>query len=150
MPVEFHILLVEDSPSDVLIIRRALAEAGFTHRLSILGDGASAMACLDRLADPSTPADQVPDLVLLDLNLPGPDGGQLLLRIKTDTVLRTIPVVVLTTSGRDEDVWRSYHSGANTFVQKPADFQNYRELALTLRRYWEQLATRPPRRPPEE
>lgn len=149
MPAEFHLLLVEDSPSDVLIIRRALAEAGFSHRLTTLGDGASAMAYLDRLSDPSCPVHQVPDLVLLDLNLPGPDGGQVLLRIKGDPILRTIPVVVLTTSGRDEDVWRSYNAGANTYLQKPVDFEHYRDLAQILRNYWEQLATRPPRRPPE-
>ena len=70
-------------------------------------------------------------------------------RLKSDPMLRAIPVVVLTTSGRDEDVWRSYQAGANTFVQKPADFERYRELAATLRRYWEETATRPPHRPPE-
>ena len=148
MPAEFHILLVEDSPSDVLIIRRALGEAGFPHRLSILSDGESAMAHLDHLADPSCPAEQVPDLVLLDLNLPGPDGAQVLSRLKDDPILRPIPVVVLTTSGRDEDVWLSYQAGANTYVQKPADFEGYRGLTASLRNYWYQTAIRPPRRPP--
>jgi chemotaxis family two-component system response regulator Rcp1 len=150
MPAEFHILLVEDSPSDVLIIRRALGEIGFPHLLTTLSDGASAMDHLDRLSDPSCPSEVVPDLVLLDLNLPGPDGGQLLRRLKGDPILRVIPVVVLTTSGRDKDVWQSYQAGANTFVQKPASFEHYRELALTVRNYWEQLATRPPRRPPTD
>ncbi|RUL89352.1 response regulator [Tautonia sociabilis] len=148
MPHEFHILLIDDSPSDVLILRRALAELPIVLRLSTLADGVSAMVHLDRLSNPSTPADQVPDLVLLDLNLPGPDGAEILSRFKSDPLLRAVPVVVLTTSGRDIDVWRSYQAGANTFVQKPADFAGYRTLAETIGRYWERTATRPPRRPP--
>ena len=148
MSARFHILLVEDSPSDVLIIGRALREAGFDHLLTTLADGAAALDHLDQLSDPNCPADRVPDLVLLDLNLPGPDGGQVLARLKSDPILRAIPVVVLTTSGRDEDVWQSYQSGANTYVQKPADYGDYRDLVATFRRYWQQLATRPPRRPP--
>lgn len=148
MPAEFHILLVEDSAADVVIIGRALREAGFAHRLTVVDDGDDALAMADRLADPSCPAAEVPDLVLLDLNLPGPDGAQVLDRFKGDPLLRAIPVVVLTTSGRDVDVWRSYQGGANSYIQKPAEYPTYREFIATLRRYWQQTASRPPRRPP--
>ncbi|MEW4566660.1 response regulator [Tautonia sp. JC769] len=148
MSAEFHLLLVEDSPPDVLILRRALADAGFRHRMTVLSDGEEAMTYLDRLGDPSCPTDLIPDLVLLDLNLPGPSGSEILARLKTDPILRTIPVVVMTTSGRDEDVWQSYQAGANSFIQKPGDFQRFRELASSFRRYWEETAIRPPRRPP--
>lgn len=150
MSAEFHLLLIEDSPSDVLIFRRALSSTGFRHRLTVLSDGESAMDYFDRLSLPSRPIELVPDLVLLDLNLPGPDGSQILSRMKGDPLLRSIPVIVMTTSGRDEDVWRSYQAGANTFVQKPADFERFRELAESIRRYWEQTATRPPRHPPSD
>ncbi|WP_169979453.1 response regulator [Tautonia rosea] len=148
MSAEFHLLLVEDSSPDVLILRRALADVGFRHRLTVLSDGGSAMAYLDRLSVPSCSPDLIPDLVLLDLNLPGPSGSQILARLKSDPLLRAIPVVVMTTSSRDEDVWRSYQAGANTFIQKPGDFQRFRELAASFRRYWEETAIRPPRRPP--
>lgn len=148
MSAEFHLLLIEDSPSDVLIFRRALTSSGFRHRLSVLSDGIAAMDYLDRLCLPSRPVEIVPDLVLLDLNLPGPNGEQILSRMKGDPRLRSIPVIVMTTSGRDEDVWRSYQAGANTFVQKPADFERFRDLAESIRRYWDQTATRPPHSPP--
>jgi chemotaxis family two-component system response regulator Rcp1 len=148
MSAEFHLLLVEDSSPDVLILRRALADVGFRHRLTVLSDGEAAMTYLDRLGDISCSTDLIPDLVLLDLNLPGPSGSQILARLKNDPLLRTIPVVVMTTSGRDEDVWQSYQAGANTFIQKPGDFQRFRELAASFRRYWEETAIRPPRRPP--
>jgi CheY-like chemotaxis protein len=149
MSDEFHLLVVEDSPSDVLILRRALAGAGFRHRLTVLPDGEAAMAYLDRISDGSCPLELVPDLVLLDLNLPGPDGSQILARIKGDPLLRPIPVIVMTTSDRVEEVWKSYQAGANTFFQKPADFDRFLQLASSIRHYWEQSAMRPPRRPPE-
>src|SRR5947209_3944674 len=108
MPPEFHILLVEDSPADAKIIARALIEAKIRHRLTVLRDGRQALDYLARLQDPETPADDHPDLVLLDLNLPGLDGCQVLSRIKTNPILRPIPVVVLSTSRREEDVLQTY------------------------------------------
>ncbi len=147
MASEFHILLVDDSPSDVLIIERALREEQLEHRLTVLQDGRAALDYLLRLKDPATPADLDPDLVLLDLNLPGLDGCQVLSAIKTDRDLRTIPVVVLTTSGRDEDVQQTYQAGANTFIRKPDEYPRYRELVATLHRYWQDTALRRPRRP---
>ena len=148
MPDDFHILLVEDSPSDVLIIGRALHDAGFSHRMTVLTDGDAAMAHLDRLVGPGRDVEDWPDLVLLDLNLPGPDGSAVLARWKSEPSLRVVPVVVLTTSDRDEDVRRSYLDGANTFVQKPDDFEGYRDFAEALRHYWRDSAIRPSRRPP--
>ena len=148
MPDEFHILLVEDSPSDVLIIGRALDLAGFSHRMTVISDGDAAMAHLEHLSKPGRGSEELPDLVLLDLNLPGPDGAAVLARWKADPTLRVVPVVVLTTSDRIEDVWQSYHAGANTYVQKPDDFDGYHAFAESLRRYWRDSAIRPSRRPP--
>lgn len=142
---DFHILLIEDSRADVQIIERALREGNIEHRLTVVPDGNQALDYLARLRELNTPDDAEPDLVLLDLNLPGLDGCQVLTQIKNDPLLRRIPVVVLTTSHRDEDVLQTYQAGANTFIQKPAEFPRYRDLVATLRQYWCETALRPPR-----
>lgn len=141
---DFHILLVEDSRADALIIQRALSEAEVEHRLTVLRDGRQALDYLERLRQPLSPPENQPSLVLLDLNLPGLDGCQVLTQIKADPLLRMIPVVVLTTSRREEDVLQTYQSGANTCIQKPAEFSRYRDLVLTLRNYWYDTALRVP------
>jgi CheY-like chemotaxis protein len=142
---EFHILLVEDSRADTKIIERALREGKVEHRLTIVSDGGQAIDYLGRLRDPACPAADEPDLILLDLNLPGIDGWQVLSTIKSDAFLRTIPVVVLTTSKRDEDVLQTYQAGANTYIQKPSEFPRYRELVVMLRKYWHETALKAPR-----
>ncbi len=147
MAHDFHILLVDDSPSDALIIDRALREVGIDHRLTVLQDGRAALDYLLRLKEPESPAEHEPDLVLLDLNLPGLDGCQVLTAIKNDPELRSIPVVVLTTSDRDEDVRQTYAAGANTFIRKPDEYPHYLELVTILRQYWHETALRRPRRP---
>jgi len=148
MRPEFHILLVEDSRADVKIIERALREGNVAHRLTVIPDGRKALDYLVRLQDPDAGEDLEPDLILLDLNLPGIDGCQVLTQIKNDPLLRIIPVVVLTTSRRDEDVLQTYQAGANTYIQKPAEYPHYRDLVLTLRRYWHETALGPPRNRP--
>jgi CheY-like chemotaxis protein len=150
MPPDFHILLIEDSDTDVKIIQRALREGNIDHRLTVIRDGRHALEYLVGLNDPSSDPDLEPDLVLLDLNLPGVDGYQLLARIKSDPLLRILPVVVLTTSRRDEDVLQTYFAGANTYIQKPAEYPHYRELVVNLRRYWHETALRIPRDRPRE
>lgn len=148
MRPEFHILLVEDSRADVKIIERALLEGNVEHRLTVIHDGKRALEYLVRLRQPDVPADLEPDLILLDLNLPGLDGCQVLTQIKNDPLLRAIPVVVLTTSRRDEDVLLTYQAGANTFIQKPAEYPRYCDLVRTLRQYWHDTAIPPPRNRP--
>jgi chemotaxis family two-component system response regulator Rcp1 len=149
MRPDFHILLVEDSQADVKIIERALREASIDHRLTVIPDGRQAIDYLVRLRDPGSLIELVPDLVLLDLNLPGIDGGQVLSRIKNDPELRALPVVVLTTSRREEDVLQTYLAGANTYIQKPSEYPRYRDLVATLHLYWRDTALRPTRtRPP--
>ncbi len=146
MPHKFHFLLIDDSPSDALIIERALREHGLPHRLTVVQDGRAALDQLVKLKEPGAPPDLEPDLVLLDLNLPGLDGLQILSAIKADPELRVIPVVVLTTSGRDEDVLAAYRAGANTFLRKPDEYPRYQELVASLRVYWCDLALRPQRK----
>jgi chemotaxis family two-component system response regulator Rcp1 len=140
----FHILLVEDSRADAKIIERALRENDVAHRLTVIPDGQNALDYLFALRDDQADVDAEPDLILLDLNLPGIDGCQVLSRIKSDPYLRTIPVVILTTSIRDEDILQTYMAGANTYIPKPAEYSSYRELVATLRKYWIDTASKIP------
>ena len=144
MRPEFHILLVEDSRADVKIIERALAEGHIPHRLTVLHDGRHALDYLTRLESPGAPEEDQPDLVLLDLNLPGLDGCEVLTRIKNHPSLKTLPVVILTTSRRDEDVLQTYQAGANSYIQKPAEYPRYRDLMKTLQAYWHETAVKSP------
>src|SRR4051812_37778969 len=111
------ILLVEDSPTDAELTREVLREAKARSTLQVVGDGEAALAVL-RGADP-------PDLVLLDLNLPGRDGREVLAEIKSDEQLKQIPVVVLSASPEDEDVAGAYANQANAYIRKPADLDGF-------------------------
>jgi len=117
------VLLVEDDPGDVLMIREAFEENKVRHALHVCSDGEDALLFL-RGQPPHEGAPR-PDLVLLDLNLPRRDGREVLAEIKGDERLRTIPVVVLTTSEAEEDVLRSYALHANAYVTKPVDFDRF-------------------------
>jgi CheY-like chemotaxis protein len=117
------VLLVEDDPGDVAITREAFEENKVQNRLHVVTDGVEAMAFL-RKAGPHAGV-PTPDLILLDLNLPKMDGREVLAAIKADEELRSIPVVVLTTSDRTEDVSTSYSLHANAYVTKPVDFERF-------------------------
>ncbi|WP_028935591.1 response regulator [Pseudonocardia spinosispora] len=121
-PRAIKVLLIEDDEGDVVLTREAFEE--YLHnRLDVVNDGNNALAYLRR-EPPYTDA-PTPDLVLLDLNLPGRDGREVLGEIKSDAALAHIPVVVLTTSAADEDVLRSYQLHANAFVTKPVDLDGF-------------------------
>jgi CheY-like chemotaxis protein len=119
-----NVLLVEDDPGDVLMTREAFEEY-LNNRLDVVSDGSEALAYLRREGE-YTDAPR-PDLILLDLNLPRRDGREVLAEVKADEALRTIPVIVLTTSQADEDVLRSYQLHANAYVTKPVDFDGFIE-----------------------
>jgi chemotaxis family two-component system response regulator Rcp1 len=150
MRPEFHILLIEDSRTDAKIIERALRESKIEHRLTVFHDGRHALDYLCRLGDADESEALEPDLILLDLNLPGIDGCQVLTEIKGHPDLRSLPVVILTTSHREEDVLQTYQAGANTYIQKPAEYPRYRDLVRTLRLYWHETALRPPHNRPKK
>lgn len=120
-PIE--VLLVEDDPGDVLMTREAFEASKLHNRLSVVPDGVEALAYLrheGRYSDASRP-----DLILLDLNLPRKQGREVLAEVKDDPDLRSIPVVVLTTSEAEEDVLGSYQLYANAYVTKPVDFDQF-------------------------
>jgi CheY-like chemotaxis protein len=117
------VLLVEDDPGDVLMTREAFEHHKLRNKLHVVADGVEALQFLRREGDYADAPR--PGLVLLDLNLPRMDGREVLAEIKSDESLRTIPVVVLTTSEAEEDILRSYDLHANAYVTKPVDFDRF-------------------------
>jgi CheY-like chemotaxis protein len=137
------VLLVEDDPGDVYLIREAFAHDKVHNALHIVSDGVAALDFLHRRgAYPEAPR---PDLVLLDLNLPLKDGREILAEIKADADLRTIPIVVLTTSEADEDIACSYDLGANAYVTKPVDFDRFIEVVRKIDDFFVTVVKRSPR-----
>ena len=135
------ILLAEDDPDDRMLVADAVAEGRLVNELRCVEDGEELMDYLhQRGKHASAPR---PGLILLDLNMPKKDGREALREIKADPSLRQIPVVVLTTSKAEEDIFRSYDLGANSFVTKPVTFQSLVELMKTLNRYWLEIVELP-------
>jgi CheY-like chemotaxis protein len=135
------ILLVEDNPADVLITREALLDAKIVNQLQVVEDGAEALDYLRRQG--RFAAATRPDLILLDLNLPGVDGRDFLAEVKKDPELLGIPVVILTSSRAPEDVMRAYRLHANCFISKPVDHQEFIQVLRTLRQFWINVARLP-------
>ncbi len=120
---EIDVLLVEDDEGDVLMTREAFEHHKLRNQLHVVPDGVEAIAFLRR--EGKHEGAPRPGLILLDLNLPRKDGREVLEEIKSDATLRTIPVVVLTTSQAEEDILRSYNLHANAYVAKPVDFERF-------------------------
>lgn len=129
------ILVVEDSPEDFEATRRSLQRGGLPHPLVHVNDGDQALDYLYRRGLYARGATR-PRLILLDLNLPGTDGREVLATLKGDDELRQIPVVVFTTSRDRRDVEACYRAGANSYVQKPVDLPEFRRALDTVKAYW--------------
>jgi len=139
------ILLVEDNPADVKITQRALRESAFPVELLVVRDGEEAVEYLLRQGPHAgDPVWRSPDLILLDLNLPKLNGLQVLQRIRSTPQLHNVPVVVLTTSKRQEDIQQTYAAGANTYIEKPQEFARFVQVLQTIQRYWLDTALLPP------
>jgi CheY-like chemotaxis protein len=139
-PIE--ILLVEDSPEDADLTREALEDAKVANNLSVVADGAAALAYLRREGDYALATR--PDLILLDLNLPKKDGREVLAEIKADEELKLIPVVVLTTSEAEQDIVRSYKLHANCYVTKPLDLDQFVTVVKSIEDFWLAIVKLPP------
>jgi len=129
------ILLIEDSPDDVALTEAAFARLGLAHRLIVASDGESALDLLVPRTQGNGPS-ELPDLVLLDLKLPGMDGFEVLRRVRGDARASLLPVVVLTSSVEERDVSTSYRLGANSYIRKPIDFDEFVPIAAQILRYW--------------
>jgi chemotaxis family two-component system response regulator Rcp1 len=131
-PIE--ILLVEDNPGDVRLTRETLKTTKIANNLSVAPDGVAALDFLRR--KPPYESAPRPDLILLDLNLPRLGGREVLEEIKGDAKLRTIPVVILTTSRAEEDILRSYELHANCFISKPVELEGFVQVVKSIEDFW--------------
>ena len=140
------ILLVEDNPSDIALTRRALAKSHVANELVVAEDGQDALDYLfGSGAYAGRDVNQLPTLVLLDLKLPRVDGLEVLRRIRTETLTRRMPVVVLTSSKEEQDLAVSYDLGVNSYIRKPVDFEQFAQAIQTLGLYWLVLNEEPPK-----
>lgn len=142
---QLTILLVEDNPRDVRLTQRAFAHAAMPHDLRVVRDGDEALTYLHREGQYKEPQlSPRPDLILLDLNLPRMNGHELLDFLKQDQRFRQIPIIVLTTSGRADDVRLAYEAGANAYLLKPVEFARFTEIMEQLGKFWLELVELPP------
>ena len=146
-PQPIEILLVDDNDDDVVLLEESFRDSKFLNLMQIVRDGEEALRYLQR--QPPYESARTPGLVLLDINMPRMNGFEVLRRMKSDPLLRTIPVVMLTTSTRDEDIARSYDSGACSFVSKPVSFEKLKEVIKQFTLYWTLVSVVPPARASE-
>jgi chemotaxis family two-component system response regulator Rcp1 len=138
-----EVLLVEDSPGDVRLTQEALRDANRTIHMRVASDGAEAMAYLRREGSKYSRAPR-PDLILLDLNLPKMDGREVLATIKADERLRTIPIIILTTSESEADILKSYQLQANCYLSKPVQLDEFESLVKSINDFWLTKVKLPP------
>lgn len=131
-PIE--ILLVEDNPGDVRLTEEALKDTKVRNRLHVVNSGADAMAFLHH--EGSFAMAPRPDLILLDLNMPGMDGREVLKEVKTDLGLRRIPIVIITSSQAEEDILRAYDLQASCYVTKPVDLDQFIKVVKSVENFW--------------
>jgi CheY-like chemotaxis protein len=140
-PIE--ILLVEDNPGDVRLTMEALKEGRFANIINVAVDGFEAMAFLRREGKYANAPK--PDLILLDLNLPKKNGREVLAEIKTDSNLKRIPVVILTSSQAETDIVATYNLHANCYITKPVDFEQFIRVVRSIEDFWFAVVKLPPR-----
>jgi len=127
-----HILLIEDNLGDVELTKEALSDSKILNELTVAADGRQALEVLKA----GILSHHMPDLILLDLNLPGIDGRQVLAEIKSNPALKRIPVVVLTSSQAESDIAASYEMHANCFITKPIDFAQFLKVVRSIEDFW--------------
>lgn len=136
-----HILLVEDNEGDILLIKEAFEEARIVNEIRTVKDGEKAILYLKK-SDPYTDV-KVPDLILLDVNLPRKNGHEVLAFIKTSPGLKQIPVVMLTTSSSEKDIIESYRNHANCYITKPVEVDKFMDAILKIEEFWIELVKLP-------
>ncbi len=142
------ILLADDDEEDRLLTQKALAASRLVNELHCVGDGEELLDYLHQRADYGDPAAAPrPHVILLDLNMPRKSGREALAEIKADPAFRHIPIVVLTTSAVDEDIFRSYEVGANSFITKPVTFEGLVQVMRGLGNYWFEIVRLPEETP---
>jgi CheY-like chemotaxis protein len=140
-PDRYSFLMAEDSPDDILITKRAWKKGNIKNKLYIVNNGEETLDFLYKKGE-YVDAPSI-SLMLLDLNMPKMNGFEVLEAIKKDTGLKSIPVIVLTTSNRDEDIQRAYYLGCNSYIVKPVNYDNFLKAVLEIQRYWILLSELP-------
>jgi len=138
------LLIVEDNPGDVDLIREALSESSFSYRIAAYTNGESAIAFLRESAE-CPESKPFPDLAILDLNLPGLSGREVLAAIRREPRTACLPVVIMTSSCSPKDIEESYRLHANCYVNKPLDFEDFMRTIRHIEQFWFQTALRPPK-----
>lgn len=136
-----EVLLIEDNPGDIRLTKEALKEGRVLTNLHVVEDGQKAMTFLRRQAEYK--AAPTPDLIIMDLHLPGKNGQTLLKEIKADRKLRRIPIVVLTTSEAKDDILQAYESQASCYVTKPIDLDKYLNIVRSIEDFWFKIVKLP-------
>lgn len=140
------VLLVEDDSADQEIILRVVQESGFAANVDIVASGNEAIEYLfKKVGQNRSVGEGFPDLIFLDLNLPGMSGFEILQRLKDEPEVKDIPVIVLSTSNAEEDINKSYSLGASSYVTKPASLQGFVEAMRQIERYWFDIVSLPDR-----
>ena len=137
--MEIKILLVEDNEGDIILTQEALRDGKIKNNIILARDGVEALAVLDS-------GESLPDLILLDINLPKLNGLEVLTAIKTDPRLKTIPVIMLSTSDEQNDILTSYNNYANCFITKPVDFNRFIDVVRTIETFWISIVKLPKRK----
>jgi chemotaxis family two-component system response regulator Rcp1 len=138
-PIE--ILLVEDNPGDIRLTQEVLRTTRTPNHVRVAVDGVEAMEILERQGRHANAP--LPDLILLDLNLPRKDGRQVLADVKVDPALKRIPIIILTTSAADQEVARAYDLHANCYIIKPVDYQQFLSVARAIESFWLTIVSLP-------
>ena len=129
-----EILLIEDNPADILLTKEAFKECLHKHNITAFKDGTEALKYLRRKGEYSN--SKIPDLVLLDLNLPKKDGRELLAEIKSDNSMSCIPVIIMSTSRNEKDIKTSYELKANCYICKPVELDSFINIILSIEKFW--------------
>jgi len=137
------ILMADDDDDDFMLTRKALGESRLLNRLMRVSDGEELLDYLNRRGDYNAENAPRPGVILLDLNMPRKDGREALKEIKSNDELRNIPIVVFTTSKAEEDIYKTYQLGVNSFITKPVTFDNLTEVMVTLGKYWFEIVELP-------
>jgi two-component system, chemotaxis family, response regulator Rcp1 len=141
-PAAVQILIVEDNPADARLVREVMRDSKILNEIHWVPDGVEALAFLRRAGKyASAPR---PSLIFLDLNMPRKDGRDVLREVKADPELRSIPVVVMTSSQAEEDIARAYDQHANCYVRKPIDFAQFHEVVKSIESFWFSTVELPP------
>ncbi len=140
------ILLVDDDEDDLLLAQRALDKSDLPHKAYSVHNGVELLEYLNRSGGYTEKTAPLPDLILLDLNMPKKNGIEALTEIRADAALRHIPIVLFTTSNSEQDILHCYQLGANSYIKKPVSFDALVEVMGSLKDYWVQYVILPPHR----